>query len=158
MLKIKRDINQQDFEMVDLHFVKSNLHSLEVGDRVSETQLQVSENSNLIIWRPKGETEFSLFCFAFATKRANLFITMFWIILYLSLYIFEFSLKWSISQRLTSLATFITVYSWMQVSESVYWRLFQLYNTIIVLLRIQILFTSILDKIIIVTLWYIHIY
>ena len=31
-----------------------NFHSLEVVDRVSETQLQVSENSTLIIWRLKG--------------------------------------------------------------------------------------------------------
>ena len=32
----------------------NNFHSLEVVDRVSETQLQVSENSNWIIWRLKG--------------------------------------------------------------------------------------------------------
>ena len=32
----------------------SNYHSLEVVDRVSETQLQVGENSNWIIWRFKG--------------------------------------------------------------------------------------------------------
>ena len=41
MLKTKCDINQQDLEKVDLHFVES-----EVVDRVSETQPQVSENSN----------------------------------------------------------------------------------------------------------------
>ena len=51
MLKIKCDINQQDLKRVDLHlnFNLSNLnnfHSLEVVDRVSETQLQVSENSD----------------------------------------------------------------------------------------------------------------
>ena len=40
MLKLKRDINQQIFWIVDLYF-----HSLEVVDRVSETQLQVGENS-----------------------------------------------------------------------------------------------------------------
>ena len=32
----------------------NNFHSLEVVDRVSETQLQVGENSNWIIWRLKG--------------------------------------------------------------------------------------------------------
>ena len=32
----------------------NNFHSLEVVDRISETQLQVGENSNLIIWRLKG--------------------------------------------------------------------------------------------------------
>ena len=33
----------------------NNFYSLEVVDRVSETQLQVGENSNLIIWRLKGQ-------------------------------------------------------------------------------------------------------
>ena len=47
MIKIKCDIKQQYLKRVDLHFVKSNnFHSLEVVDRVSETQLQGSENSN----------------------------------------------------------------------------------------------------------------
>ena len=47
MLKIKCDINQQDLKRIDLHFVKMhNFHALEVVDRVSETQLQVGENSN----------------------------------------------------------------------------------------------------------------
>ena len=32
----------------------NNFHSLEVVDRVSETQLQVGENSNRIIWQLKG--------------------------------------------------------------------------------------------------------
>ena len=32
----------------------NNFHSFEVVDRVSETQLQVSENSSLIIWRLYG--------------------------------------------------------------------------------------------------------
>ena len=41
MLKKKCDINQQDLKRVDLHFVKR-----EVVDRVSETQLQVGENSD----------------------------------------------------------------------------------------------------------------
>ena len=47
MLKIKCDINQQYLKTVNLHFVKSEFfHSLEVVDRVSETQLQVDENSD----------------------------------------------------------------------------------------------------------------
>ena len=53
MLKIKCDINQQE----ELTSILSNLnifHSLEVVDRVSETQLQVGENSDWIIWRLKG--------------------------------------------------------------------------------------------------------
>ena len=33
----------------------NNFHSLEVVDRVSETQLQVGENSEEIIWRLKGK-------------------------------------------------------------------------------------------------------
>ena len=54
-LKIKRDLNQQDLNNVNLHF--SNLkyfYSLEVVDRVSETQLQVSGKFNKIIWQLKG--------------------------------------------------------------------------------------------------------
>ena len=47
MLKIKYDINQQDLKRVDLHFANlNNFDSLEVVDRVSETQLQVGENLN----------------------------------------------------------------------------------------------------------------
>ena len=47
MLKIRYDINQQYLKTVDLHFVNlNNFHSLEVVDRVSETQLQVGENSD----------------------------------------------------------------------------------------------------------------
>ena len=47
MLEIKCDINQQDLKRVDLNFVKSNnFYSLEVVDRVSETQLHVGENSD----------------------------------------------------------------------------------------------------------------
>ena len=42
---IKRGINQQDFKIVDFNFAKAEFfHSLEVGDRVSETQLQVDGN------------------------------------------------------------------------------------------------------------------
>ena len=44
---IKHDINQQDFKIVDLLIVKTELFPpLEVVDRVSETQLQVDKNSN----------------------------------------------------------------------------------------------------------------
>ena len=47
MLKIKCDINQQDLKTADLILSNlNNFHSLEVVDRVSETQLQVGENSN----------------------------------------------------------------------------------------------------------------
>ena len=47
MLKIKRDINQQDLKIGNLYFVKSEyFHSLDVVDRVCEAQLQVGENSN----------------------------------------------------------------------------------------------------------------
>ena len=50
MLKITREINQQFFKTIDL--ILSNLinfHSVEVVDRVSETQFQVGENINLIL-------------------------------------------------------------------------------------------------------------
>ena len=47
MLKIKYDINQQYLKTIDLHFLNLNtFHSLEVVDRVSETQFQVGENSD----------------------------------------------------------------------------------------------------------------
>ena len=47
MFKIKCDINQQDLNSVDLILSNlNNFHSLEVVDRVSETQLQVGKNSN----------------------------------------------------------------------------------------------------------------
>ena len=55
MLKIKCDINQQGlkkFTFILSHL--NNFHSLEVVDRVSETQFQVGENSNWIIWQLKG--------------------------------------------------------------------------------------------------------
>ena len=52
MLKLKRDINQQDFlSLTSILPNRNNFHSLQVVDRVSETQLQVGENSNLLIWR-----------------------------------------------------------------------------------------------------------
>ena len=42
------------FEVSNLN----NFYSLEIVDRVSETQLQVVENSNWIIWRSKGLIRF----------------------------------------------------------------------------------------------------
>ena len=57
MLKIKCDINQQYLKTVDLHLSGlNNFHSLEVVNRVSETQLQVGENPDGIIWRLKGQS------------------------------------------------------------------------------------------------------
>ena len=48
MLKIKCDINQQYLKTVDLILSNlNNFHSLEVVDRVSETQLQVGEKFSL---------------------------------------------------------------------------------------------------------------
>ena len=41
-------------ELTSILLNLNNFHSLEVVDRVSETQLQVGENSNWIIWRLKG--------------------------------------------------------------------------------------------------------
>ena len=47
MLKIKCDINQQALKTVDLHLSNlNNFHSLEIVDRVSETQFQVGEYSD----------------------------------------------------------------------------------------------------------------
>ena len=47
MVNIKCDINQQYLKRFDPIFSNlNNFHSLEVVDRVSETQLQVRENSN----------------------------------------------------------------------------------------------------------------
>ena len=47
MLNIKCDINQQDLKkLTSILSNLNNFHSLEVVDRVSETQLQVGENSN----------------------------------------------------------------------------------------------------------------
>ena len=47
MLKIKRDINQQDLKKITSILSNlNNFQSLEVVDRVSETQLQGGENSN----------------------------------------------------------------------------------------------------------------
>ena len=44
MLKIRRDINQQYLQLTSILSNLNNFHSLEVVDRVSETQLQVGEN------------------------------------------------------------------------------------------------------------------
>ena len=55
MLKIKCDINQQYLKRVDLFL--SNVNNFQLNedvDRVSETQLQVSENSNSLICRLRG--------------------------------------------------------------------------------------------------------
>ena len=46
MLQIKCDINQQYLKTVDILSNLNNFQSLEVVDRVSETQLQVGENSD----------------------------------------------------------------------------------------------------------------
>ena len=47
MLEIKRDSNQQDMKKLTSILQNMNyFHSFEVVDRVSETQLQVGENSN----------------------------------------------------------------------------------------------------------------
>ena len=51
MLRIKRDVNQQDFKIFDLHFVIIIFPHLEVVDRGSETQIQRGGNCNQIIWR-----------------------------------------------------------------------------------------------------------
>ena len=53
MLKIKCDIKISK-EVMSILSNLNNFHSLEVVDRVSETQLQVGEHFNLIIWRLKG--------------------------------------------------------------------------------------------------------
>ena len=56
MLKIKCSIKQQYLKIVYLNFFQNlnNFYSLEVVDRVSETQLQVGKNFNLKILRLKG--------------------------------------------------------------------------------------------------------
>ena len=62
MLKIKSSINQ--YYLAQLTAILSNLnnfHSLEVVDRVSETQLQVGENSDWIIRRLKGSRNAEFF-------------------------------------------------------------------------------------------------
>ena len=47
MQKIKCDINQEDFKIeTSILSNMNNFHPLEVVGRVSETQLQVGENSN----------------------------------------------------------------------------------------------------------------
>ena len=56
MLKIKCDINQQYLKNSWPLFCQTGkfFTHLKFVDRVSETQLQVSENSDWIIWRLKG--------------------------------------------------------------------------------------------------------
>ena len=45
MFKIKRDISQQDFKIIDLILSNPiNFYSLEVVDHVSEAKLEVGEN------------------------------------------------------------------------------------------------------------------
>ena len=45
MLQVKRDTNPHDYKIVDLHFANPNNFQLKltVVDRISETQLRVSE-------------------------------------------------------------------------------------------------------------------
>ena len=53
MLKLKRNTKQQ-YCNIALTFILPNINnflSIKVVDRVSEIQLQVCENSNLLIWR-----------------------------------------------------------------------------------------------------------
>ena len=52
MFKMKRDIDQKYFRIVDLIFVKSQKFALVY--RVSDTQLQVSENSNYQTFKCKS--------------------------------------------------------------------------------------------------------
>ena len=54
MLKIKWSISNIWKKLTTILSNRNNFHSLEVVDRVSETQLQVGENSDWIIWRLKG--------------------------------------------------------------------------------------------------------
>ena len=54
MLKTKRDINQLDLKTVDLHLSNLDFHSLEVVNRVSETQLQVGGKLQLINFGANG--------------------------------------------------------------------------------------------------------
>ena len=55
MLWNQRDIKQQDSKKSTCILSNlNNFYSLEVVDRVSETQLQVGENSNEIMWQSKG--------------------------------------------------------------------------------------------------------
>ena len=54
----KGGLKPDSFSFFQLTFILSNLnnfHSLEVVDRVSETQLQVGKNLYCIIWRLKGQ-------------------------------------------------------------------------------------------------------
>ena len=47
-------------QLISIFSNLNNFHSLEIVDRVSETQLQVGENSNWIIWRVKGQCKHSM--------------------------------------------------------------------------------------------------
>ena len=51
MVKIKCDIKQILKELTSILSNLNNFHSHEVVDRASETQLQVGENTNWIMWR-----------------------------------------------------------------------------------------------------------
>ena len=54
LLKVKRVLQQLDFKILGPQIESpNNFQPLAVVDRVSETQLQVGENSNLICWRLK---------------------------------------------------------------------------------------------------------
>ena len=52
----------------------NNIYSLEVVDRVSETQLQVGENSNWIIWRLKGWTMETKFNVVYPVQHRTIFV------------------------------------------------------------------------------------
>ena len=56
MQNMRRHCEKHTSVILELTLISSNLnnfHSLEVVSRVSETQIQVSENSNSITWRLK---------------------------------------------------------------------------------------------------------
>ena len=61
---LKDDTKQQNFKIFHLHFVKSEFffHPLLVVNRVSETQLQVGENPNLIISRLRCQIPANTIC------------------------------------------------------------------------------------------------
>ena len=50
----------------------NNFHSLEVVDRVSETQLQVGENSNSVIWRLEGNPVAIIFVIKYFISTLNI--------------------------------------------------------------------------------------
>ena len=57
MLKIKNmtSISNIGKQLTSILSNLTNFHSLEVVDRVSETQLQVGENYDFLIWWLKGQ-------------------------------------------------------------------------------------------------------